>query len=387
MTLSAAALTTVAKAKQWLRLEDNDPLLQADGITVFCDATDATAATVRVTDTTVVLVITGGASAGTNTLTLSDAANDTLTELAAVIEALAGWSASLVGKGDISSGDLFPIAATSALAETQRQTLRYVANELLEQVIEGVTKEIERFLGYGVLTATYTGELYYVPIGRTPGELVLNNKEVTAITRIAVDTHDAMRVKYTGSDTDAWVEVTDAAVKTISRAGATTTTTSSTFAANVTIAAMVTTVDALSGWDAESIEAGPSAFLVREGVRVAKDTWVTLEAWENFDGDYEVDYGAGIVRLDWSSSSIGGSGRRRVAIDYVAGEATTPYDIEVIAREMIAETWSRVAGGSTEGIKSETLGEHTITYGGETASVSDRPDWERRLSRLRRWRA
>jgi hypothetical protein len=94
------------------------------GMWIDCSASDATAATVQVTATTIVLVITGGTSAGTNTLTFADADKDTLTELVAFINALAGWEAGALPDGSAASTDLSIIAANACLGSANALALK-----------------------------------------------------------------------------------------------------------------------------------------------------------------------------------------------------------------------------------------------------------------------
>jgi hypothetical protein len=94
-----------------------------EALSLYCNAGDASAATVAVTATTMVLLITGGASAGTNTLTFSNADKDTMTELVAVIEALDGWTATLIGTAGWASTALAVVSATGCLGAGNAATL------------------------------------------------------------------------------------------------------------------------------------------------------------------------------------------------------------------------------------------------------------------------
>jgi hypothetical protein len=106
-------------------------LWREDALQVSCTATNASAATVRVLPTndttndapdatakTLTLSIIRNTGATTTNFTLADAANDTLTELAAAISAISGWSATLVytegEAGGHKSADLVPCGARGA---------------------------------------------------------------------------------------------------------------------------------------------------------------------------------------------------------------------------------------------------------------------------------
>jgi len=73
---TAISLTDLDEIKAFLG-ED----VQKDGLWIYCSQGDATAATVEITDTTIVLIITGGVQAGTNTLTFADADKDSTSSM------------------------------------------------------------------------------------------------------------------------------------------------------------------------------------------------------------------------------------------------------------------------------------------------------------------
>lgn len=383
MALSSIALTTVAKARASLNLNPSDPQFQAAAIDIYHDqSVSATAATVQVTDTTIILIITGGANAGTTTLTLADAANDTVDELVGVINALAtGWVAQALYIGDADTGDLVIVASASAYGESARQTLQIVSVRQMELIIEGVTDEIESWLLDGILTRDYNEIYYFDPIEQLT-EFALKKKNVTGVERLALASLAAMRVEYTGTGTHARVEVTDTAVITRSRLGATTTTTTSTFASNVSIAEMVTTIAALTGWAATTVVDGPSAYLVREGVRVAKDLEVTLAAWDDFTGNYSVDYPAGIITLrdfawPWAAVDRGFLGRgldNQILVDFTAGLSATPDDVDRVALDMVVAEW--MARGRDPALQSQSLEDYSYSLRADSAQIKE---WRDRI--------
>jgi len=237
---------------------------------------------------------------------------------------------------------------------------------LIESIIDAVSDQVEAYLGYGIASASYSRIL---PVrDRT---IVLPDPDVTAISFLGLDTTEAMRVKYSGTDTNARVAVRDADVQTISRVGATSTTTTSTFAANVTTAAMVTTIDAISGWDATLVESLPSAYLIRVGPVNAKDVLVSLEAWEDYDDEYEFDPEAGTIRFvnvhawhpAWS----------RVRVEYTAGASAIPDDIEQVAIEMVRRTYAN--RGKDEPMQSESLGDYSYSRAQSMMLAGNADDW------------
>lgn len=391
MALSSTAITTLARAKGFLRLNDVSPSFHRGGIDIYYDrnvGTTASAATVEVRDTDLVLAGTNDAPSTDFTYDLTAAANDTITELVAVINAEAGsaWVATALYHGDADTNDLVAGVSASAFGIAARQTLQIRNNRFVELLIEASTIEIETWLGRDIASRNYS-ELHNMRRAGGTKELVLRHPDVTAVTRVSLDSSRAMTVTYTGTDESARVEVSSTAVRTISRTGATTTDTSSTFAGNVTIAAMVTAIDAIGGgWDAVTVTDGPSAFLVREGVRDCLDHVIDLYSWDDYEGDYVVDYDAGTIDFDgwvWPYSlRINPPSVARLQIDYTAGFATIPADIDLIALEMVVALFHNVARDNS--IQSQSLGDFSETMvltSGSTRSF----DWQRRLEKYRRW--
>lgn len=352
MAFSTAQLETmVEKVKRYMRIGDDDEQFLQDGLACFCSASDANSATVQVTDTTWVGVITGGGSAGTTTKTFANASDDTLGELASTINAVSGWTANLVGNSDADSTLLVRLAATNALAQDNELTLRFENEAILELLITNGLKMIETAICRDLITTSYTEEYFL----NGDNQIILENPKVTAVTQVAYEQEDGLTVEYTGSDESARVEVTDAAVKTISRTGATTTTTTSTFASNVTTTAMASTINGLSGWSASVVNARPAGFLMRRGARNAKGTSVTLEVWDDSDSEYEVDYDAGIILLDHRTQAENG----KAYVAYDAGYTDIPADLEQVLLEMVKAGFD--ASGIGAGLKSERLGDYAYT--------------------------
>jgi hypothetical protein len=152
MTLKANAFITVEELKNHLGYSASD--LQAAMLSVINSASGATAATVQVTSTSVVLVVTGGGSAGTSTLTF--AANATLSAMVTAINALnKGWTANLQGMSTEDSSTLTIVAATSALTTV---TLYGEARVNLELAIDSACQTIEDFTGCTFNVQTFTDE-------------------------------------------------------------------------------------------------------------------------------------------------------------------------------------------------------------------------------------
>lgn len=363
MTLSAAQLADlVEKAKAYNGIADDDEAFKYDALAVYHDGgNSSTAATVQIESSQMDLVITGGPDAGTSSFDLTNASYDTLTELVAAINALAkGFVATLLSDGDQTSSLLYRLAATSIWGQAAEQTLQIENNALLELLITNLWAGLEKYLDRQITSGDFTELLY--PTGSI---VALSQPTVTSFGRLGIDLEDGLKVKYTGSDTNARVEVTETAVVTVSRVGATETATTSTFAANASTADMATTINALSGWTGTVVNSRPSAYLARTAAMDAKDTEVTLECWEDYDGDYQVDYMAGIVELPFERTG-------RVYCAYTAGYATIPSDIELVILAATKLAWdSRSKDGALE---SEKLGDHAYKFAA-VSGAAGAVDW------------
>lgn len=255
------------------------------------------------------------------------------------------------------------------------------SDDIINFIGNAVSREIEEnFLHRHIVSQSF-GELYDPPAAR---ELILNEPDVSAVGLIGVETESGLTVKYTGTDTHARAEVTDTSVVTVSRVGATSTSTTSTFAANVTTAAMATTIDALSGWDATVVNSRPSAYLVRQGSRNAKNITLDLEVWAEYDGEYETDYKAGILTLDTCWQAV--ADRGQVYVNYTAGlvsAISSASDVELVALEMCKAAYERSQRDTS--LQSESLGDYSYTIQqASVPSVESNDSWVSRLNRYRR---
>lgn len=358
MALSAAQLADmVVKAKLYMGIGDDDWPYLADGIAVFCDSSDATSATVQVTDTTIVLDIVGGVDDATTTLTLADADKDTLAELVTAINAVDGWTANLIGKSDATSTLLVRLAETGCLGQANEQVLLYENEEKLELLITDTFDAIETYLDREIISANYTD---LVDCPTSCRWLLLKHPDVTAVSQVQTEAVSGLRVKYSGSDTNARVEVTNTAVILTSVAGATTTSTSTAFTAQATTALMATAIAAVSGWTATVIETFPSELLIRRGAQDAKDREVTLSVWADSEIEYEVDYEAGMIDFSNSLARTFETGNKARVV-YTAGFSSVPADMELVLLELVKDQWDGTKRDAS--LKSERLGDYAYAIG------------------------
>lgn len=198
--LDSNALTTVNALKDYLGITDDD--IQEGFLSIYNSSGDATAATVQVTDTTIVLVVTGGVSAGTSTLTFADADKDTLSELVIAINALGkGWVANKLGNSSNNSTDLLIIAATGALLIANEQILNGVPNYKYEQMINRASDYIERETERTLKSTSHTD--YY----STNDErfLFLKNFPVTVLTSVGYYNHSDAAISDALTEDDEYV--------------------------------------------------------------------------------------------------------------------------------------------------------------------------------------
>ena len=326
MALTSSQLTElVRKAKIHLRIKDNDPDFLVGAMTIFHDkGTSATAATASLSAETLTLIITGGANAGTTAIDLSAAANDTVDELVTAINTLGiGFVARVVGNTSAASIDLLPFAATSIYGSNNEKDLEVESNALLEIIIEETYESIVAECDRHFLDASYDERTSI----DTVGTAVLKEPDVSSIHFVGSETRESLKIQYTGSDQSARVEVTDTELIVTSSEGSTDsqTTFSLTASAYDTVSELVSAVTGTTDWSATLITDGPSKYLIRQPSRSLKDrgqsTETTFDAWEPYDGEYNVWYEAGILKMNGALSGI-------ARVVYRAGTANLPRPVE-----------------------------------------------------------
>lgn len=193
MALASNALTSLVSLKAYMR---NQVPMDADIIAVYHDeSASATAATVEVTSSAIVLIITGGANAGTQTMTF--AASTTASTMATAVNALSeGWVATALGSGGEATADLNVLVQTSAFGTAATQYLQGADSYMMEQAINAASDQIESYCDRTFASATYTHRFH----GSGNPRLQLRQRPVTAVSRVAIGFTEAMSVKNTSSD-------------------------------------------------------------------------------------------------------------------------------------------------------------------------------------------
>lgn len=352
---------------------------RADGIWIYCSASGATAATVQVTDTTIVLVITGGSSAGTNTISLTAAATDTIAELITAINALTGWTAGAIYNGSASSTDLVVTGALSCVGAANELTLKIEDNYRIEKLVDRASDFIERSFGRKFKTRTYDRERYS---GVSGSLLILDQYPVTRIGRVSVGRINAFSVTNTTATNFATVEVTSSKV----RLNADGVVTDLTISSSATINALITAINAVSGWSATLMETSlgtRAAFYtsldgttkVPEPLPLAaaycKSPNVAYVEVPNIDmTDVVLKGGDSEDRNPGLLYSPGGwpYGQDSIFVDYVAGFSVAPAALEDLCLALVKLKYDR--GKKDLSIKSESIGGVYSYSAGDIKQVS-----------------
>lgn len=150
-----------------------------DVLAIYNSATDATTATVQITSTGIVLTVTGGTSAHTNTLLF--ATYTTISALITAIEALAkNWICNRYTSATQPTAGLFVIPSTNALLVANQQILIGFNAEYVDGLINNASQFITNYCNRNFVSASYTE--YHDGLGEN--KLLLRNMPVTAFTSL-----------------------------------------------------------------------------------------------------------------------------------------------------------------------------------------------------------
>jgi len=366
MSLDAYALVTIDDVKGYL-----GSLPSRDGLWVYCSQAGATTATVEVTPTTMILVITG-TGAGTNTLTFADANKNTVAELVTAINALTGWKAGAIYDGNADSTDLVITAAISCLGAAQELTLKIEDNYLIERLIDRATYFLEHYCHRKFMSRAYSREIYY---GSGHGNLILDQYPVTTVSRVSVGRTNAFSVKNTTATNHATVEITSTALK-YSADGAAATSLTFSDVANNTLTKLIGVINALVGtpWTATLLDSSlgvrkSSDLLIRPGMYCKSPTSAYCEIPDDELTDYQLispsedrNYGVLYCPGGWTRGM-------EYFVDYTAGYATTPIDLEDICIRLVVNRYNQSKKDGS--IKSESLGDYSYTMADMRALPDD----------------
>lgn len=366
MSVGTYALTTLAEATAFI-----GGVASRDALWLYCSQADATAATAEVTDLALVLIITGGAQAGTNTLTFADATKNTLTELVAVINALTGWKAGLLYHGSADSTDLLPTGALSCLSSANEITLKIADNYLLERLIDRASDFIERWCERKLKSRVYDRQVYEAVRGN---KLILEQYPVTRLGRLSIGRVNCISITNTMATNFAAVEVTS----TLVRLTADGTVTTKTISDSATINDLITAINTAPDWTATLLVSDYGArkayYTSLDGTAkvpeilpmTAHDCISPNLAYieipqEDLAGHYlltnygDEDRNPGIIY----SPSGWAYGHQSIFVDMTAGYTTIPFALEMLCLEMVKDKYDQSKKDLS--VKSETLGDYSYT--------------------------
>lgn len=379
MAVGAYALTTVEKAKNHLRLTNES--LYANAFNVQ-HIGDGTAATVQVTSTAVVLVKTGGTSAGTDTLLFATYA--TMATMIAAINALdregggQTYQANLLGVGAADSADLVAVAAADC--DTAAVTLEYVNEYLIEQLIDAATAWLETLCDRQFMSRDYTE--YYD--GNGAADFYMNHWPVTKVTRLSVGRENVLAVRCNASGaTWATVRSDGTSLILVYDDSSGEQSTSLAYTTYTTVTDLAAQVNATSGWETQSVgDFGDylTADICDMPAHYAKDDYAYLEVPYAAEADFRCEEDTG--RLDYPPGIP--CGRQNIYVEYTAGYSTVPADLELACLETVQSLYNRTRRDAE--LASERLGDYawTAKSGDGSTSMSSSKGILRRLSGYKR---
>lgn len=312
------SLITLDDLKSYAEVKNLD--LEVDGLTVY--GSDGTGATAKVNANVLTLVKSGGANPGTFTFNLTLAAYDTLTELAAAINLVSGWVASLQAAGTIGSVNLKTVPATTCLGTAEELTLKVYDNQMLEKQIDRASTMVENFLRRKIKSRDYVNERYN---GNDDRELMIQNYPITKVERVCVGELDVISVMYDSTvPYNCFVRVTATGLE-MWRDGAKDGDLA--FAAYTTMDALVAAINAISGWEAvigsSAYGTWPTTLLLQFQNRYCRASYADLSVPEEPVDDLDVLGEEGVILTTFAVPA----GDKNVFVTYTGGYATVPGDI------------------------------------------------------------
>ena len=345
------ALITLEDYKSYAGITSTD--IEADALSLYCSATDATNATVTKTDDdTLTIVITGGSDAGSTAIDLANDSYDTLGELVTYIDGLSGWTANLEGWSSASSVDLKNIGSTHCLGSDDETTLVFYDNYKLERLIDRASAEIEAFLRRKIKSRSYTFERY----DGYRAKIFIENYPISAIVQISSGYTEVIRVNCADLTAyNAYVTVNSDNVILTKDGTAAATLAKSTY---TTLTLMAAAINDTSGWTGviTSIDynAWPSTLLFDQANVPCRNSDGNLRVPNEPLEGYDVDFDSGIIALFshlW--------GWRNLYISYTGGYSTVPFDIVQACVKLVK--YHDDSSEVDSAMRSEKLGDYGYT--------------------------
>lgn len=253
-------------------------------------------------------------------------------------------------------------------------------DSVLEAAIDRSTAIIETYCDRKLKSRTHRE--FVMPMG---GKTVaLDNFPIVSVKTIAFGPAIAFNIESDTGDSDvlATVENEGSKLNLVKIASdGTETSVSLAFSSYKTTAALVTYINAsVSGWTATLAENAYTFSLYRFGGRGVKNAVCSVEYPKDNISEYRIDADRSLIHIRSDKfphfNSEGRDTNRfprgfyPLFVEYTAGYATTPDDLERACIEIAAEMYQ--ARYSERGVTSETLGDYTYSKQAQTALVEER---------------
>jgi hypothetical protein len=222
----------------------------------------------------------------------------------------------------------------------------------LEILIDAASDRIESYCGRKFASRDYSEEYN----GDGHERLRLWQGPLTAVGRVCIGRVDAIEIKGTGTAVyDASVATTSTTLTMVLRAATGNTTSTRLFADYVTLTLLTAAATAETGWTATLRHTDgnwASADIIQVGAQhcLSPDS-ATVEVWEESHEGYDVDWDAGeLIHTEGSWAT----GSRNIHVEYTAGYATIPDDVEQACMELVKDAFDRAKRDTT--LMGETVG-------------------------------
>lgn len=229
---------------------------------------------------------------------------------------------------------------------------------ILGYAIDRASKAVQAYCG-----RNFTSQRYLEIYDGATSRLALYQNPVVSIRNIGTGWDSVASISATNA-TDVFVSVSvlDASIllHRVTSAGAEVDTTA-TFAAYPTSALMAAYISTVSGFSASNFTDVDIRYVRKLGGRNLKRTTAYFEAPTDSFYDYQVDLDAGIVHGAFLPT------RRSVLVDYTAGFAVIPEDVEQASTSIAARFYHARARDS--GLASESLGGYSYSAGPSSVGI------------------
>lgn len=335
MALNSNALTTVNDLLAYM----GTSLPSTELFSIYHDESDsATAATVQVTSTVLQLVVTTGANAGTYSLTLSGYASVTAL-VAAINVADIGFLATVeAGNGATDPTELDVLAAVSCFGAAAVQYPAGRSTIAYEQAINQASAHIEHICARSFNAADHT-HMYH---GRGHKKLVLRQRPIISVSRVAIGRQEAFRVKNTSTDAVQANFALESAKARLDVIGGVNNDkgNSVAYTSTTTLDTFVAAIIAIGkGWTAEVVDSADGAWLVTdcfdfESYNALSDwmsVWVPRENQDQYNVDkeagvlYRAGWGSTLSPMVWGSATWMRWSQRPVELRPLNAESAAPY--------------------------------------------------------------